>query len=160
MSSPSGSIPLAGNPARCCLTQPRGCWSHAPWTWCMCSDSPEHWQLLSLQMKWPLTTFFIDFMTILPHAYSSWRRMFLYLKLIFLFVLGGSVAWIFFFVFNSSLRIKRRKNPTLLSAYAASPEVLDINTVCFLYGFPKGTENVMIFNWLFHVFSALVKQQT
>lgn len=66
----------------------------------------------------------------------------------------------FFFVFNSSLRIKRRKNPTLLSAYAASPEVLDINTVCFLYGFPKGTENVMIFNWLFHVFSALVKQQT
>lgn len=75
---------------------------------------------------------------------------------IFLFVLGSCVAWIF--VVNSSLRIKRRKNPTLLSAYAASPEVWDINTVCFLYGFPKGTENVMIFNWLFHVFSALVQQ--
>lgn len=75
----------------------------------------------------------------------------------FLFVLGGWVTWIF--VFNSSLRIKRRKNPTLLSACAASPEVWDINTVCFLYGFPKGTENV-IFNWLFHVFSSLVKRQT
>jgi hypothetical protein len=57
------------------------------------------------------------------------------------------------------LRIKRRKNPTLLSACAASPEVWDINTVCFLCDFPKGTENV-IFNWLFHVFSSLVKQQT
>lgn len=41
--------------------------------------------------------------------------------ILFLFVLGGYVAWIF--VFNSSLRIKGRKNPTLLSAYAASPEV-------------------------------------
>lgn len=47
----------------------------------------------------------------------------------------------------------------MLSACAASPEVWDINTVCFLCGFPKGTENV-IFNWLFHVFSSLVKQQT
>lgn len=111
-------------------------------------------------MKQPLTRFFTDFLTILPHAYSSWRREFLDLKLFFvcLFVLGGCVAWIF--VFNSSWRIKRRKNPTLLAAYAASPEVWDINTVCFLYGFPKGTENVMRFNWLFHVFSALVKQQT
>lgn len=106
------------------------------------------------QIKQASVRFFTDFRTIFPHAYSSWR-VFLYLKLFFLFVLGGCVAWIF--VFNSSLRIKRRKNPTLLSAYAASPEVWDINTVCFLYGFPKGTENVMIFNWLFHVFSALVK---
>lgn len=116
MSSPSGSIPLAGNPARCCLTQPRGCWSHAPWTWCMCSDSPEHWQLLSLQMKQPLTTFFIDFMTILPHAYSSWRRMFLYLKLIFLFVLGGFK--IFFFLFWVSqtlcLRFDARESKTFV----------------------------------------------
>lgn len=32
----------------------------------------------------------------------------------FFFVLGGCVAWNF--VFNSSLRIKRRKNPALLSA--------------------------------------------
>lgn len=119
----------------------------------MCSNSPEHRELLSPpnESLWPdFSQTFWQFSHM--HIHHEGECFYIWNYFVCLFVLGGCVAWIF--VFNSSWRIKRRKNPTLLAAYAASPEVWDINTVCFLYGFPKGTENVMRFNWLSHVLSA------
>lgn len=72
-----------------------------------------------------------------PTCIFIMKAMFLYLETTFFFVCFGWLCGLIF-VFNSSLRDKkRRKDPTLLSACSVSPEVWDVNSLVSLYGFPK-----------------------